>query len=93
MKTSKSAVIVLMFILMLSIFVANVVNLINVDSSNVNSASSQKTSDSNGQHWHEPKKFEIQDSFQHLMWFLQVSFGLQMFSFKILFLCYLEMSF
>ncbi|XP_043478345.1 transmembrane protein 62-like [Leptopilina heterotoma] len=73
MKTSKSAVLVLMFILMLSILVANVVNLINVDSSIVNSESFQKTTDSIDQHSYQAKKYEIGHSFESLMWFLQIS--------------------
>lgn len=76
MKTSKSAVIVLMFILMLSIFVANVVNLINVDSSVLNSESFYKTAD---QYSYEAKKYEIGHSFQSLMWFLQVGLIFEMF--------------
>ena len=59
---------------MLSVFVANVVNLISVDSSTFNNTPLYKKSDGSAHRWPEPKRYEIGDSSEHLMWFLQVLF-------------------
>lgn len=68
MKIAKSTIILLVFVLMLSIFVANVADLINVDSHH----SSEEAGENGGAGWPKPKHYNIGDSYDHLIWFLQV---------------------
>lgn len=69
MKIAKSTVVLLIFVLMLSIFVANVADLINVDS-HVQDESLQEIYGET--HGFRPKYYDIGKSYDHLMWFLQV---------------------
>lgn len=69
MKITKSTVILLVFVLMLSIFVANVADLINVDNHVLDDTLQNKDTK---KEWLEPKFYDIGESFDHLMWFLQV---------------------
>lgn len=69
MKIAKSTVVLLVFVLMLSIFVANVADLINVDSH----LQDELLQETNGEtHGSRPKFYNIRNSYDHLMWFLQV---------------------
>ncbi|KAG7203784.1 hypothetical protein KM043_013805 [Ampulex compressa] len=70
MKIAKSTVLLLVFVLMLSIFVANVADLINVDSHVLGDASSHKSAEAR---WSQPKFYNMETSFDGLMWFLQIS--------------------
>ncbi|CAK9804583.1 Transmembrane protein 62 [Anthophora plagiata] len=70
MKITKSTVILLIFVLMLSIFMANVADLINVDSHVLDDALLNKDA---RKEWSQPKFYDIGASFDHLIWFLQVS--------------------
>ncbi|XP_026297136.1 transmembrane protein 62 isoform X2 [Apis mellifera] len=70
MKISKSTVILLVFVLMLSIFVANVADLINVDN-HVLDDTLHNTDMKNK--WSQSKFYDIGASFDHLIWFLQIS--------------------
>ncbi|XP_043522394.1 transmembrane protein 62-like isoform X4 [Frieseomelitta varia] len=70
MKITKSTVILLVFVLMLSIFVANVADLINVDNHVLDDTLHNKDTK---KEWSEPKFYDIGESFDHLMWFLQIS--------------------
>ena len=54
---------------MLSIFVANVADLINVDNHVLDDTLHNKDTK---KEWSEPKFYDIGESFDHLMWFLQV---------------------
>lgn len=69
MKITKSTVILLVFVLMLSIFVANVADLINVDNHILDD-----TLHYNGakKEWLQPKFYNIGTSSDRLIWFLQV---------------------
>lgn len=69
MKITKSTVILLVFVLMLSIFVANVADLINVDNHILDDTLHNKDVKKG---WSEPKFYDIGESFDQLMWFLQV---------------------
>ncbi|XP_029663755.1 transmembrane protein 62-like isoform X2 [Formica exsecta] len=70
MKISKSTIVLLVFVLMLSIFVANVADLISVDSR----LPDEILRDNNGEIlWSKPKYYDIGKSYDHLIWFLQVS--------------------
>lgn len=69
MKITKLKLLILVSVLMLSIFVANVANIIDVDSH----ALGKITSSEADTRWSKPKKYDIGDSFEHLVWFLQVS--------------------
>lgn len=62
-----------MFVLMLSIFVANVANIIDVDSHALNKATTVEGMDEVKSRWSNPKKYNINDSPDNLLWFLQVS--------------------
>lgn len=69
MKISKSTIVLLVFVLMLSIFVANVADLISVDSR----LPDETLRDNNGEiRWSRPKYYDIGKSYDHLIWFLQV---------------------
>ncbi|KMQ88411.1 transmembrane protein 62, partial [Lasius niger] len=68
MKIAKSTIILLVFVLMLSIFVANVADLISVDSH----LPDETLRDNNGW-WTRPKYYDIGNSYDHLIWFLQIS--------------------
>ncbi|XP_003484897.1 transmembrane protein 62 [Bombus impatiens] len=70
MKITKSTVILLVFVLMLSIFVANVADLINVDNHILDDTLHNKDVKKG---WSEPKFYDIGESFDQLMWFLQIS--------------------
>ncbi|CAL7945271.1 unnamed protein product [Xylocopa violacea] len=70
MKITKSTVILLVFVLMLSIFVANVADLINVDNHILDDTIRNKDA---GKEWSQPKFYDIGASFDHLIWFLQIS--------------------
>lgn len=72
MRIAKSTVIFLIFVLMLSVFVANVANLINVDSHATNATPLYEGLDNTEPQWSLPKKYRIADSADRLMWFLQV---------------------
>ncbi|XP_050451450.1 transmembrane protein 62-like isoform X2 [Cataglyphis hispanica] len=70
MKISKSTIVLLVFVLMLSIFVANVADLISVDSR----LPDETLRDNNGEiRWSRPKYYDIGKSYDHLIWFLQIS--------------------
>lgn len=69
MKIAKFTVILLVFVLMLSIFVANVADLINVDSHLINEPENY-----GGTWWSKPKFYNIEKSYDHLIWFLQVCY-------------------
>lgn len=69
MRIAKSTVILLVFVLMLSIFVANVADLINVDTHVLDDGLSSKNARIE---WSRPKLYDIGTSFDHLIWFLQV---------------------
>ncbi|XP_015586433.1 transmembrane protein 62 [Cephus cinctus] len=73
MRISKSTVVFLISILMLSVFVANVTNLINVDSHAISESQLYEGLDNSEPRWAQPKKYEIGESFDYLMWFLQIS--------------------
>lgn len=70
MKIAKFTLLILMFVLMLSIFVANVANIIDVDSHAITAAGSATLAESR---WSKPRKYDIGDTADHLLWFLQVS--------------------
>jgi hypothetical protein len=68
MKITKSTIVLLVFVLMLSILVANVADLISVDSRPLDEASGK-----NGETgWSKAKLYNIGKSYDHLIWFLQV---------------------
>ncbi|XP_053989724.1 transmembrane protein 62-like isoform X2 [Hylaeus anthracinus] len=70
MRIAKSTVVLLVFVLILSILVANVADLINVDTHVLDDTSSRR----NGwTEWSRPKFYNIGTSFDHLIWFLQIS--------------------
>ncbi|XP_048505686.1 transmembrane protein 62-like isoform X2 [Athalia rosae] len=73
MKIAKSTVIFLIFVLMLSVFVANVANLINVDSHSANNTPLYKGLDDTEPQWLAPKKYQITGTSDNILWFLQVS--------------------
>ena len=62
-----------MFVLMLSIFVANVANIIDVDSHALGKDTTVEGSVQIQTKWSKPRKYDIGDSYEHLLWFLQVS--------------------
>jgi len=69
MKITKSTVVLLVFVLILSILVANVADLISVESHLPDEA----LRDNNGKmRWSRPKYYNIEDSYDHLIWFIQV---------------------
>lgn len=68
MHIAKSTAFFLMFVLMLSILISNVVNVINVDSY----ATTEQSQQHDSQQQSEPKKYQIADSTDNLIWFLQV---------------------
>lgn len=72
MKIAKSTVALLIFVLMLSIFVANVADLINVDSHISDNTLSCKGIEPE---WLQPKLYQIRESPDHLIWFIQVSYN------------------
>lgn len=72
MKIAKSTVALLIFVLMLSIFVANVADLINVDSHISDNTLSCKGTEPE---WLQPKLYQIRESLDHLIWFIQVSYN------------------
>ncbi|XP_076231397.1 transmembrane protein 62 [Calliopsis andreniformis] len=67
MKIAKSTVVLLVFVLMLSIFVANVADLINVDTHVLDDGYTARVE------WSRPKLYDIGTSFDHLIWFVQIS--------------------
>lgn len=69
MKITKSTVILLVFVLVLSILVANVADLINVDTHVLDDTSPNKNVRNE---WSKPKFYDIGASSDHLIWFLQV---------------------
>ncbi|XP_046474147.1 transmembrane protein 62 [Neodiprion pinetum] len=73
MRIAKSTVIFLVFVLMLSVFMANVTNLINVDLHATNSTPLYEGLDDAEPQWLPPKKYDISDSPDNLVWFLQIS--------------------
>ncbi|XP_011498584.1 PREDICTED: transmembrane protein 62-like [Ceratosolen solmsi marchali] len=73
MKITKLTLSILMFVLMLSIFVANVANIIDVDSHTLDKVKDIEDVTKLKSRWFEPKKFEIHDSYEHLVWFLQIT--------------------
>ncbi|XP_014599513.1 PREDICTED: transmembrane protein 62-like [Polistes canadensis] len=70
MRIAKSTVILLIFVLMLSIFVANVADLINVDCHISDNTISCKGIESE---WLHPNLYQITDSDDHLIWFIQIT--------------------
>jgi hypothetical protein len=72
MKITKLTLLILMFVLMLSIFVANVANIIDVDSHALGKETAEGIVEVESR-WSKPKKYDIGDSHEHLLWFLQVS--------------------
>ncbi|XP_043259498.1 transmembrane protein 62-like [Colletes gigas] len=70
MKITKSTVVLLVFVLILSILVANVADLINVDTHVLDDTLSNKNVRTE---WSRPKFYSIGTSFDHLIWFLQIS--------------------
>ncbi|XP_076646835.1 transmembrane protein 62 [Halictus rubicundus] len=70
MKITKSTVALLVSVLMLSILVANVADLINVDTHVLDDTPSNKQA---REEWSHPKFYDIGVSFDHLIWFLQIS--------------------
>ncbi|XP_076179438.1 transmembrane protein 62 isoform X1 [Ptiloglossa arizonensis] len=70
MKIAKSTVVLLVFVLILSILVANVADLINVDTHVLDDTLSNKNARTE---WSQPKFYDIGTSFDHLIWFLQIS--------------------
>ncbi|XP_011144010.1 transmembrane protein 62 isoform X2 [Harpegnathos saltator] len=70
MKIAKSTVVLLIFVLMLSIFVANVADLINVDSHLQDESVQEIDAETHGSR---PKYYDIGKSYDHVMWFLQIS--------------------
>lgn len=74
MRFSWSAIILIICIVIFSIFVANVANLINIDrnlSKKLNSAMTLQ--EKNDEYQHHPRYVQLDDSPNHLMWFLQVN--------------------
>lgn len=69
MKIAKSTVILLLFVLILSILVANVADLINVDTHVLDDSLPSRNAKVD---WSQPKLYDIGTSFDHLVWFLQV---------------------
>ncbi|XP_058792329.1 transmembrane protein 62-like [Phymastichus coffea] len=69
MKIAKFTLAILMLVLMLSVFVANVANFIDVDSYVLDDINEATTSTK----WSKPKKYDIGDSPDHLLWFLQIT--------------------
>lgn len=85
MKLSFTTIILVILILIFSVFVANISNLIAVQVENtilneddINKVPSYSTSKARDNKKHSkdvPSKSELMDdSFEHLMWFIQVSF-------------------
>ncbi|XP_031848051.1 transmembrane protein 62 [Nomia melanderi] len=70
MKITKSTVVLLVFVLMLSILVANVADLINIDTHVLDDTLSNKHT---REEWSRSKFYDIGTSFDHLIWFLQIS--------------------
>lgn len=73
MRFSWSAIILIICIVIFSIFVANVANLINIDrnlSKKLNSPTTLQEKDDENQY--HPRYVQLDDSPNHLMWFLQV---------------------
>ncbi|XP_029050433.2 transmembrane protein 62-like [Osmia bicornis bicornis] len=70
MKITKSTVLLLVFVLVLSILVANVADLINVDTHVLDDTSPNKNVRND---WSKPKFYDIGASSDHLIWFLQIS--------------------
>ncbi|XP_076377043.1 transmembrane protein 62 isoform X2 [Megalopta genalis] len=70
MKITKSTIALLVSVLMLSILVANVADLINVDTHVLDETLSNKQA---REEWSHPKFYDIGTSFDHLIWFLQIS--------------------
>ncbi|XP_003703373.1 transmembrane protein 62 isoform X2 [Megachile rotundata] len=70
MKITKSTVILLIFVLVLSILVANVADLINVDTHVLDDTITNKNVRNE---WSNPKYYDIGTSSDHLIWFLQIS--------------------
>lgn len=84
MRIAKSTVIFLIFVSMLSVFVANVANIINVDTHAANDTPLYEGLDDDQPRWLPPKKYNVADSTDNLMWFLQV--WLTIFTIKYLFI-------
>lgn len=82
-----------MFVLMLSIFVANVANIIDVDSHALEKlvVNVDKDSDDDTRYSLSPKKFEIADSYDNLLWFLQVSLKKKIFLMKNLYFFFFKL--
>lgn len=75
MRIAKLTLLFLTFILLLSIFVANVVNIIDVDTHAamaVDQLYAQKLQDQENTRWSQPRKYTIGQSYDHLLWFIQV---------------------
>ncbi|XP_015436785.1 PREDICTED: transmembrane protein 62-like [Dufourea novaeangliae] len=70
MKITKSTIVLLVFVLMLSILVANVADLINVDTHVLDDTLSNKYT---REEWSRPRYYDIGTTFDHLIWFLQIS--------------------
>lgn len=73
MKIAKLTLLILMFVLILAIFVANVANIIDVDSHALSKAATVEGTNDAESKWSKPRKYNIDDSPDHLLWFLQVS--------------------
>ncbi|KYN02695.1 PREDICTED: transmembrane protein 62-like [Cyphomyrmex costatus] len=70
MKISKSTIVLLVLMLIFSILIANIADLINVNSHFLD----ETTEDNNGEiQWIGPKYYNIKDSYNHLIWFLQIT--------------------
>ncbi|XP_023287605.1 transmembrane protein 62 isoform X2 [Orussus abietinus] len=73
MRISMSALIFLVFTLVLSIFVANVADFIDVDTHAFDQASVPKRFHPEKSLRQRPEKYDVDDSFENIMWFLQIS--------------------
>jgi len=66
MKISKSTIVFLILMLIFSILMTNIANFISIDSH----LPDETSEDNNGKS--RPKYYNIENSFNHLIWFLQV---------------------
>lgn len=70
MRLSWNTIVLIIFIVIFSIFVANVTNLINIDGS----LSKRHNNSRQSSKWQQNRKsLKFDDSADHLMWFLQVN--------------------
>lgn len=69
MKISKSTIALLVLILIFSILMANIADFISIDPH----LPDETSGDNNGEiQWSGPKFYNIENSYDHLIWFLQV---------------------